>query len=303
MSEILGKYRYRDNGRRRRGPRDTGVCVSNHQLGRSTWLSRRQARLQAGLPIKSQRAFQHFANSRHVVIELRPTNPESVPHLENGALYKPEEVKPKTIKDADVLLGVPPSKKGLVGFFPEGPPKPLPGLSEPNLQIAWARYQMREIECRNLAAKMRELARKPPGLGRYEVIDHVVYGYTAENALKPVAADHDIYDIYAPNGQRLAHDEHARLIDDMLNEQFGVMHGPVSEWSTQGSAEREMRRKLMEQAQQEGVIRFAPHEPMRWTSPSTLWTPQDSAGHVVLPGSAAVASRLASTANVLEMNR
>ena len=56
---------------------------------------------------------------------------------------------------------------------------------------------------------------------------------------------------------------------------MGVMHGTVVywfDWAKRDKKERETRRKLMEQAQEEGVIRFAPGQPMRWVRPDTpLW--------------------------------
>jgi hypothetical protein len=239
-------------------------------------LSKRKARAEAGILMKNQRVFQQFANKHKVVIEVRLTNPESVRHLEAGALYKPREVKPKTINDADVLLGVPADKKGLVGFFEEEPSiQDERALDANRLAAARKRRLQRDDERQEHGAAMSELAARPTGVGRYVVVGRVVHGYTAKGQLRPVAGDHDLYDIYALDGRRLPHDEHLKLIEDMRQKNFGVMHGTVVywyDWAKQDPAEWQTRRKLMAQAEEEGVIRFAPGQPPRWVRPGTrLW--------------------------------
>ena len=48
---------------------------------------------------------------------VRPTNVDSLGHLEGGALPKMEGLKSKTVGEIDTLLGVAPEARGTVGFF------------------------------------------------------------------------------------------------------------------------------------------------------------------------------------------
>jgi hypothetical protein len=230
-------------------------------------------RAEFGLLIRNQELFQQFAERHEVVIEVRPGNPDSVRHLEQGALYKPWEVKPKTINHADVLLGVKREYRGLVGFFHETP-RIRPGLTRYQRKIAERRRDRRVEERRTYAALMNELSTRPPGPGRYVVIDHVVYGYVS-GQLRPVAGDHDLYDVYPVQGRRLPRETHLELIEQMRRTDMGVTHGTVvfwHDWTVRDQSSWKCRRKLIGQACQEGVIRFAPGQPMRWVKPATpLW--------------------------------
>jgi hypothetical protein len=234
-----------------------------------------EAREEAGLLLRSQRMFQRYADERRVVIEVRLTNPESVPHLEAGAMFKARPIKPKTINAADVLLGLRPETRGLVGFFSAGPPDPAGlGLTPAELAIAGPRYEQRLAEWRKYRAVMDELAERPDGPGRYVVEDNVVHGFTAQGR-RPVAGDHDLFDITTLAGKHLPEDDHLALVQDMMQKGFGVMHGTVvywKDWEKRDVDEWTARRDLIAGALKEGVIRFAPGQPMRWVLPGTrIW--------------------------------
>ena len=65
-------------------------------------ISPHYAEQQLGIPLANQAKFQTKADEHGAVIEVRPTNPASVPHLKRGALPKPEAIKAKSISEEDV---------------------------------------------------------------------------------------------------------------------------------------------------------------------------------------------------------
>ncbi|RBQ14982.1 hypothetical protein DP939_37995 [Spongiactinospora rosea] len=246
-------------------------------------LSRKKAQAEYGILVKNSRKFQRFADRNQVIIDVRPTNPDSVRHLIRGAWYKPVDIKAKTINTADTFLNIAPEKKGLVGFFVHPVPEPkVANLAEKDAQTGWNRYRMRVDERAKYGPKMRALARKPLGPGRFNVIGHVVHGYDEYKRPHPIAGDHDLYDIRRPDGSEIPRDEYDLLIEDMRRGKFGVMHGAVARWDPEPE-EREMRDKLVRQHQRggdEGLVRFAPGQPIRfvvaetppWTDPRP-WVP------------------------------
>ncbi|GAB3470268.1 phage tail protein [Actinophytocola sediminis] len=240
-------------------------------------LSRKKAQADYGVLIKNSRKFQQFADANNLIIEVRPTNPDSVRHLMRGAWYKPVDIKAKTINNADTLLSIEPEKKGLVGFFVNSVPQPKRGnLGKEDLEAGRRRYRMRVDERREYGQKMQRLARKPLGPGRFEVIGYVVHGYDENKVRHPIAGDHDLYDIRRPDGTEIPLDEYDLLIQDMRDGKFGVMHGAVVRWDPDDSHEKEMRDKLVRQHQRgggEGLVRFTPGQPMRFVVAETpLWT-------------------------------
>ncbi|MFL6125583.1 hypothetical protein, partial [Actinophytocola sp.] len=218
-------------------------------------------------------AFQHYADDRRLVIDVRPTNKDSVPHLERGALYKPEDVKAKTINTADTYLSVEPEKKGKVGFFVNAVPLPRRrGLSKAEIKAGQDRYRMRVEERRTYGGTMRKLARRPAPLGRFEVTGYVVYGYDKHLVRQPVAGDHDMYDIRRTDGSHLPEDQYLALVEDMKRDEFGVMHGAVVYWKPKPLKDRRMRDNLVAQHKRdgnEGLVRFAPGQPPRYVRAET----------------------------------
>src|SRR5436853_6259178 len=110
-------------------------------------LSRKKAQADYGVLIKNSRKFQRFADANNVIIEVRPTNPDSVRHLLRGAWYKPVDIKAKTINNADTFLGIEPEKKGLVGFFTNAVPQPKrSNLGKADIEAGRQRDRMRADE-------------------------------------------------------------------------------------------------------------------------------------------------------------
>ncbi|HWO62278.1 MAG TPA: hypothetical protein VNO31_19840, partial [Umezawaea sp.] len=236
-------------------------------------LSRKKAQADYGVLIKNSRKFQRFADANNVIIEVRPTNPDSVRHLMRGAWYKPVDIKAKTINNADTFLGIEPEKKGRVGFFVNSVPQPKRrNLGREDIDAGRKRYRMRVDERREYGQKMQKLARKPLGPGRFEVIGYVVHGYDKNKVAHPIAGDHDLYDIRRPDGTEIPQDEYDLLIQDMRDGKFGVMHGAVVRWDPDDPHEKEMRDKLVRQHQRgggEGLVRFTPGQPMRFVVAET----------------------------------
>jgi hypothetical protein len=240
-------------------------------------LSRRKAQADYGILYKNQRKFQRYADDNDLIIEVRPTNPDSVRHLKRGAWYKPVDIKAKTINNADTYLSIEPEKKGLVGFFMNQVPQPrTSGLDAKERAAGRRRRRMRAEERGLYLDKMKKLARKNVGPGRFEVIHYVVHGYDENKVRYPIAGDHDLYDIRRVDGTEIPQDEYDLIIEDMKEGKFGVMHGAVVRWNPDDPHEKDMRDKLVAQHERggsEGLVRFTPHQPMRFVVAETpLWT-------------------------------
>lgn len=125
-----------------------------------------------GITQHNQKLFQFIADKYGLAIDVRPTNPESVPLLEAGGVPKPPAIKMKTINALDVLLGAP-EMIGAVGFF-----KPvLPGRDEIPPEL-WAavekRFNQRSAEYDEYLPKVEHLILER----KFQVADGVVYPFT-----------------------------------------------------------------------------------------------------------------------------
>jgi hypothetical protein len=122
---------------------------------------------------------------------------------------------------------------------------------------------------------MKALARKTLGPGRFVVIGYVVHGYDENKVPRPIAGDHDLYDVRRPDGTEIPQDEYDQLVIDMQAGDFGVMHGAVVRWNPRDPGEKEMRDELVRHHRRdggEGLVRFAPGQPMRFVVAETpLW--------------------------------
>jgi hypothetical protein len=104
-----------------------------------------------GIPEENQKKFQQICDEHDVVVEVRPTNLDSLELLKSGeGVPKPEDVKAKTITPEDVHLGCRPEDKGKVGFFePKETVEQLTqrlqgeGLTPQEIEKVKARYEQR----------------------------------------------------------------------------------------------------------------------------------------------------------------
>jgi uncharacterized protein YukE len=233
-------------------------------------LSPQEIEREHGILERNQRLFQRFADRKNLVIDVRKTNPASVPWLHRGALPKPQSIKAKTIDKRDVLLGADPEHLGLVGYFePRMPPQGT--MSDAEYAALRKRYDLRVDEQRKYADTMADLASQPAGAGRFEVTDGVVYGYDRNGGRQPVAGDHDMFDIRRPDGSRLPPAEYDRLVRDMQSAGMGVEHGAVRYWQPDTADERKIRADLLDAHKPGGepLVRFAPGRPPRLVDSDT----------------------------------
>jgi hypothetical protein len=186
-------------------------------------------------------------------------------------LYKPENIKAKTIDDRDILLGVDPAKEGLVGFFRRLSAPTRLGVPEGKYETVKKRYEQRVEEIKKYGPKMAELEARPTGPGRFVVEDDVVYGYDAHGVRRPIAGDHDMFQIVNADGTELSKTEYNILVEDMKLGKFGVQHGAVRQWETVTKDEYDMRELLLKQHERggEGLVRFAPHRRPRFVYAET----------------------------------
>jgi hypothetical protein len=101
------------------------------------------------------------------------------------------------------------------------------------------------------------------------VVGYVVYGYDEKGNRRPIAGDHDLFDVRNANGSEMSDDQYDTFIDEMIQMKFGVMHGGVVRWKTKDPSETKMREGLIEKAEEEGLVRFAPGQPARFVYPNT----------------------------------
>ncbi|WP_327143742.1 toxin glutamine deamidase domain-containing protein [Nocardia sp. NBC_01327] len=210
-----------------------------------------------GMPERNQRAFQGICEQFDYVIDVRPTTPSAVHWLEQGAMPKSKYIKAKTISDLDVYLGAPEEHVGLVGYFE---PK-MPALEEVPAHLAdeiGNRYAQRLNEWNEFRDPMAEHAHN----GDFEVRDKVVYGRDYNTGeYRPLTGDHDIFDIRKPNGDKLSRDEYWDIVNHMVNEDMGVMHGAHTYWPEMDPPVHEgIYQTIIDKHQpgKEPLIRFSP---------------------------------------------
>jgi hypothetical protein len=211
-----------------------------------------------GVPERNQQRLQAFADEHGVVIDLRPTNPESVRWLDEGALPKPQSIKAKTISELDVMLGADPERVGLVGYFePELPRRPE-GMPEGEWGALEKRYNQRLTEFAELSGSMAKLEHA----GQISVRDGVVYGKDESGGFRPITGDHDVFDIRRPDGQRLSGAEYDQLVQEMRARNMGVQHGAHMYWEPEGAFNTRIYQDIVERHQPGGepLVRFGPGE-------------------------------------------
>ncbi|MEV0032780.1 hypothetical protein [Nocardia sp. NPDC050793] len=178
-----------------------------------------------GIPEINQRRFQEVANRFGCVIDVRPTNPESARWLDAGALPKRMDIKSKTINSLDPYLGASEEHTGLVGFFE---PSKATRANVPD--HLWdqvnERYKQRLAEWLELRETMESYA----GKGKYVVQNKVVYGFDREGNLRPLAGDHDVFDIRYGSGDSLSLTAYHKIVETMIQQNMGVMHGAHMYW-------------------------------------------------------------------------
>jgi hypothetical protein len=180
-----------------------------------------------GMPKGNFTKFQQIAQQKGLVIDVRPTNPQSVKWLDQGMLPKPVDIKTKTINTLDTHLGANPDHQGLVGYFrPTMPTERPPGMDDSTWNSLQQRSDQRANEFEQLAPKMQKLAAQD----KFHVQDGLVKGYNTEGQLTAITGDHDIFDITTPGGHTLTPTTYQQTIDDMVANNMAVAHGAHMYW-------------------------------------------------------------------------
>jgi hypothetical protein len=241
-----------------------------------------------GITPENQKKIQAVAQEYGVEVDVRPTNLDSAKLLAEGkAVYKPEDVKSKTISQEDVHLGCRPEDKGKAGYF--SPKEDWPtvearlkaeGLSPEQIKKVEARHKERTAEFKALKETMDEL-QKPTNKQESDRENLGISGQTQiaidENgvvmqvdpktgAKKPFAGDHDVWDIRRPGGPPLTRSEYLAIIDKLKAANAGVLHGAHLEWPTDAAdyrspkVKKDVFKPIYEKhtKSNEPVVRFGP---------------------------------------------
>jgi hypothetical protein len=241
----------------------------------------------AGLRPEVSESLAAVADQLDVVIEVRPVNLESVPHLDHGALSKMELVKAKSITAVDEMIGGPVGRRGLVGLFEPKLPVFPEGTRPEVVAKVQKRYQQRLNEWNELRPHYEEY--QAQGLvsiegGVLEVADPRRAGAPGENRphgkFKPVAGDVDVFDIRHSDGSPLTPDQRDVVTTMLRSMGIGVEHGAHEWWPEQSpdtfspeidTAIRAGHTEGNEGAQQ--LVAFAPGRP-----PEQVWAGQTPTG-------------------------
>ena len=195
----------------------------------------------AGLRPEVSASLAAVADQLDVVVEVRPVNLESVPHLEHGALSKMELVKAKSITAIDEMIGGPVGRRGLVGLFEPTLPVFPEGTAPEVVAKVQKRYQQRLNEWNELRPHYEEYHAQ--GLvsiegGVLEVADPRTAGAPGEDrphgAFKPVAGDVDVFDIRHSDGSPLTPEQRDVVTTMLRSMGIGVEHGADEWWQDQG---------------------------------------------------------------------
>ena len=194
----------------------------------------------AGLRPEVSESLAAVADQLDVVIEVRPVNLESVPHLEHGALSKMELVKAKSITAIDEMIGGPVGRRGLVGLFEPTLPVFPEGTPPEVVTKVQKRYQQRLNEWNELRPHYEEY--QAQGLvsiegGVLEVADPRTAGAPGEDRphgeFKPVAGDVDVFDIRHSDGSPLTPEQRDVVTTMLRSMGIGVEHGAHEWWGAQ----------------------------------------------------------------------
>ncbi len=230
-----------------------------------------------GIPEQNQEKIQTYADQHDLLIDVRPTNPDAVTHLQDGAMPKPMAVKDKTVNDADIALGAPPEAKGLVGRFAPGQLQvpDAASLTPEQLQALQKRLTDRENDFRAYEQYMADLIAQ----GHFRVTEEGVLEGRVGDEYRPVTGDHDLFDMRHADGTRLTPEELREHETNLMGLNAGIQHGPHVYWEPAGEYQRVRNfEKIINEHQpptepdssNEPLIRFRPG-----VDPEVVWADLD----------------------------
>ncbi|MEV5544460.1 hypothetical protein AB0L13_47520, partial [Saccharopolyspora shandongensis] len=217
-----------------------------------------------GLPDRNYDRLRNFADRFGVVLDARPTNPDSVPWLLQGAIPKPVEIKAKTINALDVHLGASKDHIGLVGYFrPEMPSeRDLASMSDQQRGKVERRFQDRQREFESLNDEMLRHSMSK----KFRVTNGVVEGRGSAGEYRPVTGDLDLFHVRLPDsGAPLSEQDYDNVIYLLTNMNVGVQHGAHMYWRPDGAFQQKIFDDIVAKHQSgyadaEPLIRFSPGE-------------------------------------------
>ncbi|WP_329792503.1 glycosyltransferase [Lentzea sp. DG1S-22] len=211
-----------------------------------------------GIPKVNQERFQNFVDRFNIVLDVRPTNPDSVRWLHDGAMPKPKDIKAKTINQADVLLGADAEHVGLVGFFQPDPNPDLSGVDPAMRDKVARRFNERAAEFAELIGTMEKYEQE----GKFKVIDGVVHGANSRGDLVWVTGDADMYGMYDTEGNRLREEDYEGMVFLLVNRNVGVQHGAHLYWDPVTDFDRKIFDTIVNKhVTEEPLVRFSPGQP------------------------------------------
>lgn len=235
----------------------------------------------AGIPPASQRSIQQLADQRNIIIKARPVNLDAIPHLERGALAKPEIVKSKTLKPIDELIGGPKGKEGLVGFFEPHPPSDT--LPADVRKAAQERYQQRKADYEQHLAEYQKLEAEGILRRNNGVLELADPRGSSEGSFKPVSGDLDIFDITHADGSALTALQQMAIVNELRFMGVNVEHGAHEWWRAQNAESFDPKVDADIRAQhlnKDPLVAFVP-----LTSPQGVWADTPVTGPTRTEGS------------------
>ncbi|MFE6862251.1 hypothetical protein [Nocardia sp. NPDC057668] len=217
-----------------------------------------------GILTSDQIKIQRAAQTRNIIIDMRPANPDSIKWLRSGiSVPKPREIKNKTITYLDVVLGADHANLGLVGIYdPRLPDRPN-GVSDEQWGTLEKRYLMRLQEWNS--PQSRSLDVDDTG---------AVYDLGRDGRRRPVSSDYDLWALRYPNGSlidsRHVYEGHVYALRDYHD--IRVMHGTTAQWSARTEKDLSIVHGQLIEHSAGGtpLIRFEPR-----TLPSARWVDSD----------------------------
>jgi hypothetical protein len=190
---------------------------------------------------------------------VRPTNPDSLAHLEAGALPKPESLKSKTVGEIDTLIGMAPEARGTVGFF-----EPTTGFFEAGLKAGglsdadvaaqldalragtkiaapsgfgdvglWDKTAKRFVQrAEEYNGPTGVATRKLIDSGEIVVRDGVIYNAKSGQVY---AGDHDLFDFIDGMGLPVTPETYSSMVAYLEQSAFRAQHGAHKWWDPQRS--------------------------------------------------------------------
>ncbi len=226
------------------GARGTGAAAQASRFSNARFVPSGQAANLQGMTKTSQRGIQGACEKYLVNMEMRPPTGKAASFLDSGkAVPKGFDLKAKTVKWEDFLIGGPKNAEGTVGFFRPTRPsaKALQKLSPEQQAAVWNRYAERAREYNKYARELDNMANK------YEVINGQVFqrvttkvkqgGETVERVvLKMITGDNDIGAITdAVTGAPVSYDKAMKIFRYLEKvEGSNVMHPSSFDWRTGG---------------------------------------------------------------------